>query len=140
MMLQLSRVFDKETQNVLGTLTSSGYYEVESVIDFTDRFKLSLHEPGSMPDLRADFINIKAGNSYEILVSPSVFKVHYFALTRSEMSRINDMILYQASEKLRGLDAKTRQCRFSDEMPFKSHLFKRSYWFANTRIETVVNL
>ena len=80
MMLQLPRVFAEQASEIRQIFTARGYYQVDELRDFSARFKLSLHEAKSLSDLRADFINIKAGNSYEILVNPSVLLVGCVAL------------------------------------------------------------
>ena len=74
-MLQLPRDFNKLTEVVNTHLDSSRKYEVNTIKDVNKRFKLSLHDSKVLPDLRADFIDIKAGNSYEILVAPTLTRV-----------------------------------------------------------------
>lgn len=74
-MLQLQRTHAERVAEARSLVTTENIYNVDTVLDASKRFKLSLHPAGTMADLRADFINLKAGNSYEILVNPTVLQV-----------------------------------------------------------------
>ena len=78
-MLQLPRTHTERVAEARRILTSDNIYELDTVLDASKRFKLSLHPADTMADHRADFINLKAGNSYEILVNPTVLQVRKLA-------------------------------------------------------------
>ena len=74
-MLQLPRTHSEQVKDARSQVTTENIYNFDTVMDSSKRFKLSLHQSNTMADLRADFITLKAGNSYEILVNPTVLQV-----------------------------------------------------------------
>ena len=74
-MFQLPRNFDELIKPAGTFVTEATRYDVNTIMDVSKRFKLSLHDSRILPDLRADFIDIKAGNSYEILITPTLTRV-----------------------------------------------------------------
>lgn len=75
MMLQLPRNFDELVKPASMNLQQNTLYDFNTIMDVSKRFKLSLHDSAVLSDLRADFIDIKAGNSYEILITPTLTRV-----------------------------------------------------------------
>ena len=67
---------------------------ITPIRDISNEFRITLHDPKAAPDLRSDFVGLKAGYAYKILVTPT-------HLT--------------GGGKLRTLSFKDRNCRYPDE-------------------------
>ena len=69
-----------------------------------DKFKLSLHSPKDVPDLRNNYLTLKPGFEYLVLITPTATK---------------------SDDNIRRIDPFSRQCHFWDE--FNSTVLFNNY-------------
>lgn len=101
--LELSRYIDQYIKFADPLLTHMGGLPQSKYRSVAKLFKIAIHDPGSVPDLRNDYIEIHPGFEYKILIAPQKI---------------------EGEDTLRGMDLERRNCRFEDEV-YESRLFNR---------------
>ncbi|TRY61063.1 hypothetical protein TCAL_12244 [Tigriopus californicus] len=115
--VELSRQFDNFIKFGNPQYSWSGGIPRSSFRSLDKSFKIGIHHPGSLADLRNDYIKVKPGFEYQVLITPQV---------------------HTAEESLRSMPLEKRKCQFQDESS-GSVLFK-SYSQTNCQLECRLKL
>ncbi|XP_059083937.1 uncharacterized protein LOC131881173 [Tigriopus californicus] len=110
--IELSQQFDNFIKFGHPLYSWSGGIPESSFRSLDKSFKIGIHHPGSLADLRNDYIKVKPGFEYQVLITPQV---------------------HTAEESLRSMSLEKRKCQFQDESS-DSLLFK-SYSQTNCQLE-----
>ncbi|XP_059083938.1 uncharacterized protein LOC131881175 [Tigriopus californicus] len=115
--IELSQQFDNFIKFGHPLYSWSGGIPESSFRSLDKSFKIGIHHPGSLADLRNDYIKVKPGFEYQVLITPQV---------------------HTAEESLRSMSLEKRKCQFQDESS-DSLLFK-SYSQTNCQLECRLKL